>query len=442
MRSIDPRACPAPAQPAHSAPADRARQVARRRARASRPCRRARRVTSFSRETHARATTRPTAGEPVKRTLSTGDCASATPTSAPPWTIRTSPSGRPARASTRAIRSPARLRARGRLEGDAVAREQRPGDLPQRLREGRAAGADHAHHAVGLVGDARALGDRHRAVDPDAPAAQHLRALLGDPDQRVDRRQQLERRDLRARAALLAREHLQQLVEVVDHRLRHAAHVAGAVLHPQQRPQRLRPWRRPRRPRRCARAACAARCRAPRRWRGRAPAAPPRLRLARRCAHWRGLSRSSHALGARAPRAGVAAARRALLRPRRLVEAHAGHARRAQAPVARRRPGRRVRVLVAPRSACPARAPSAAPAARGAAPCSRTCCSRRGQRAAGGVGLRRERQVDRRLGERVTGLRQADVSTAAAAAAVASVKRAWVGVADVLAGEDHHRGAR
>ena len=50
---------------------------------------------------------RPTAGEPVNRILSTGACAKATPISAPPCAMRTRPSGRPARASTREIRSPA-----------------------------------------------------------------------------------------------------------------------------------------------------------------------------------------------------------------------------------------------------------------------------------------------------------------------------------------------
>ena len=45
----------------------------------------------------------------MKRIFSTGDWASATPASAPPWRIRTIPSGSPARATRRAIRSPARL---------------------------------------------------------------------------------------------------------------------------------------------------------------------------------------------------------------------------------------------------------------------------------------------------------------------------------------------
>jgi hypothetical protein len=125
------------------------------------------------------------------------------------------------------------------LEHHPVARQQRPRDLAQRLRERRAARSDHADDAVGLVGDARPLAQRQRAVHRDAARAQHPRALVGDPQQRLQRRQQLERRDLRARAALLAGERLRELLELVDDRLRDAAHVARAVLHPQQRPQRL-----------------------------------------------------------------------------------------------------------------------------------------------------------------------------------------------------------
>jgi hypothetical protein len=149
--------------------------------------------------------------------------------------MRTRPSGRPARASTLA----GQCRARGGLEGHAVARQQRAGDLPERLREGRRAGADHADDAVGLEGHASALGQRHAAADAHAPPAQQVGAVVGDPDQRVDCRQQLQRRDLRRRASLLARQRRRELVEVVDHRLGHAAHVARSVLHAQQRPQRL-----------------------------------------------------------------------------------------------------------------------------------------------------------------------------------------------------------
>ena len=125
-----------------------------------------------------------------------------------------------------------------RLERDAVARQQRSRDLSQRLREGRAAGADHADHAIGLIRDPGALGDRQRAAGRDPPGSEHVRAVVRNPDQRVDRGQQLECSDLGARAPLLARQHLHQLLEFIDHRLGHAAHVAGAVAQPHERPQR------------------------------------------------------------------------------------------------------------------------------------------------------------------------------------------------------------
>ena len=166
-------------------------------------------VTSFSRDTHARATTRPTAGEPVNRTLLTRRPARAPRRRrAPPCDDAHEPL-RQARAREHPRDPLARQAgARGRLEDDAVAGQQRAGDLPERLRERRAAGADHADHAVGLERDPRALGERQRAADRDAPAAERVGAVVGDPSQRVDRGEQLERGDLRARPALLAREQL------------------------------------------------------------------------------------------------------------------------------------------------------------------------------------------------------------------------------------------
>jgi hypothetical protein len=59
----------------------------------------------FRRRAHAAATLRPVGTEPVKNTLPTLDSASAAPVPGP-WTTRTSPSGKPARAKTWAIRSP------------------------------------------------------------------------------------------------------------------------------------------------------------------------------------------------------------------------------------------------------------------------------------------------------------------------------------------------
>ena len=118
----------APAHPAHSAPsAARPMWQSASTSIASLPP--SSTVTSFSRLTHARATSRPTAGEPVNRTFATGAPASATPTRASPCASATSPSGRSARASTRAIRSRRQAGAGGRLEDDAVARQQRPRDL-------------------------------------------------------------------------------------------------------------------------------------------------------------------------------------------------------------------------------------------------------------------------------------------------------------------------
>ena len=64
-------------------------------------------------------------------------------------------------------------------------------------------------------------------------------AALGEPLQRLDRGQDLHHLDLGARAALLAGDQLDQLVELVDHRLRRARHVARAVLDAQDRPQAL-----------------------------------------------------------------------------------------------------------------------------------------------------------------------------------------------------------
>ena len=53
--------------------------------------------------------------------------------------------------------------------------------------------------------------------------------VLGDPVQRVDRRDQLHRVGLVEWLALLAREELCDLVERVDDHLRGAPHVAGSV---------------------------------------------------------------------------------------------------------------------------------------------------------------------------------------------------------------------
>ena len=49
---------------------------------------------------HASPTRRPTSTEPVKKILAALDSTSAWPTAPPPWTVRTRPSGTPARSNT------------------------------------------------------------------------------------------------------------------------------------------------------------------------------------------------------------------------------------------------------------------------------------------------------------------------------------------------------
>ena len=98
--------------------------------------------------------------------------------------------------------------------------------------------------------------------------------------------------------------------------------------------------------------------------------------------------------------------------------------------------GMAVRVVVAAAVLSRARA-GAQPAGDGAGAVLANVALGRRQRAPGGVGLRRERQVDRRLGERVARLRQADVLDRLRGGGRERQRRR-VGVADVLGGEDHH----
>ena len=51
----------------------------------------------FMRRAHSSPTRRPTSTDPVKKILPALDSTSAWPTAPPPWTVRTSPSGSPAR---------------------------------------------------------------------------------------------------------------------------------------------------------------------------------------------------------------------------------------------------------------------------------------------------------------------------------------------------------
>ena len=141
-RSIAPRACPAPAQPAHSAPA-----AARARLRVGEH---EHRVLAAELDRHlllardALARDRaPDGGRAREQDLADrrlrqrhADVARRRARAA-----RAPPAGPRAPARARSARPPGR--ARGGLEDDAVARQQRARDLPERLRERRAAGADH-----------------------------------------------------------------------------------------------------------------------------------------------------------------------------------------------------------------------------------------------------------------------------------------------------------
>ena len=60
----------------------------------------------FIRSAHASPTPRPTSTEPVKKIFAALDSTSACPTLPPPCTVRTSPSGSPARSNTSRMRSP------------------------------------------------------------------------------------------------------------------------------------------------------------------------------------------------------------------------------------------------------------------------------------------------------------------------------------------------
>jgi hypothetical protein len=77
------------------------------------------------------------------------------------------------------------------------------------------------------------------AREGDLLARQDARAVLGQPLQRLDGGQQLHDLDLGARTSLLGDDEVGQLVELVDHRLGGAGHVAGAIAEAQRRPQRL-----------------------------------------------------------------------------------------------------------------------------------------------------------------------------------------------------------
>ena len=127
-----------------------------------------------------------------------------------------------------------------RLEHDAVARQQRPRDLRRaaartaRCRRRSPPPRRTARTPPARAARATSSGAPPRAWSPSTRApssAIQISASIAASSSSA--------RDLRPRAALLAADQLRQLVELVDDRLRHAAHVARAVLHAQQRPQRL-----------------------------------------------------------------------------------------------------------------------------------------------------------------------------------------------------------
>ena len=145
----------------------------------------------------------------MNRILSTGERASATPASAPPWTIRTSPSGSPARASTRAMCSRREARARSSAcTRRRCRRAARPRSAPAAARTARCPRRSRRPRRRAHTRCARALPatssvHRRPACPPAAwppSSAIQMRASIAC--------EQLERRDLSARPSLFARKRL------------------------------------------------------------------------------------------------------------------------------------------------------------------------------------------------------------------------------------------
>ena len=124
------------------------------------------------------------------------------------------------------------------LEHHAVAGHQRDRHLAEGDRPGVVPGRDHADHAERLEREARPLlldedGQRDALVleDPGpASASQRSESIVGSSSITYDSLMRL---------ALLAAEQLGEIVELVDDRLRRAAHVARAVGQRQLRPEGL-----------------------------------------------------------------------------------------------------------------------------------------------------------------------------------------------------------
>ena len=125
------------------------------------------------------------------------------------------------------------------LEHHAVAGHERHRHVAQRRGERLGGRTEDADDPQRLVAPAPALDRMLGAREGDLLAGQDAGAVLGQPLERLDRREQLHDLRLGARPALLGDDEVGQLVELVDDRLGGAGHVAGAVAEAQGRPQRL-----------------------------------------------------------------------------------------------------------------------------------------------------------------------------------------------------------
>ena len=192
----------------------------RRRPRAARRRRRSTSIASLppisstlrlSARAHASPTSRPASSEPVKRTWATGASTTARAGVAWPWTIMSSPSGRPARAKTRAMRSPASAACGDGLSTTPLPAISATATSPSGVANGSAAGPSTATTPERLVGPARPGERAQRARDGDLLAGQDAGAGLGQPLQRLDRGQDLHQLDLGPRPALLGADQLLDL---------------------------------------------------------------------------------------------------------------------------------------------------------------------------------------------------------------------------------------
>ena len=170
----------------------------------------------FIRRAHSSPTPRPTSTEPVKKIFAALDSTSAWPTAPPPWTVRSSPSGKPGALEDVLDALADQRRERGRLEDDAVAGHQRDRHLAERDRPRVVPGRDHPDDPERLVDEGRLLLLQHQLRVADRLVGQDLRAVVGAPMQRVDRRQHLHRVGLDPRLALLARDQRGDRVGVIE----------------------------------------------------------------------------------------------------------------------------------------------------------------------------------------------------------------------------------